>query len=488
MRLITSTVRTAGILLCVLIAGGGSAHGQAAPPKKVPVTTSSEEARKLYLQGRDFAEKLRATDANRLYREAAAKDPGFALAHVGVANTSGTTKEFLEAAARAVALVDKVSEGERKIIRALDAAAKGEPAAVLSNYVELVALFPDDERAHTLLGNNYFGRQEYDKAIAAFTKATTVNPSFSQPYNQLGYAYRFVDRFAEAETAFKKYIELIPNDPNPYDSYAELLMKMGRFDESNKMYEKALAIDSNFVASYIGIGNNQMFMDQYDAARVTFGRLEKIARNTGEKRQAKLWTAASYVHQNATDKAIAELKAGSKIAEASGDLATMSGDLTQIGDVLREAGRLDEALSHYAEAVAMINKASVPEEIKAATRRNHLFEEARVAVARNDLASARSKTAAYAKEVNLKNRPFEVRQLHELEGMIALADKQFAKAERELKQANQQDPRILYLTALAVKGAGDTARAATLAAKAAKFNGLNFNYAYVRSKARTIGS
>jgi uncharacterized protein HemY len=81
-----------------------------------------------------------------------------------------------------------------------------------------------------------------------------------------------------------------------------------------------------------------------------------------------------------------------------------------------------------------------------------------------------------------------VRQLHEVEGMIALADKQFAKAEQELKQANQQDPRILYLTALAVKGAGDTARAATLAAKAAKFNGLSFNYAYVRSTARTIGS
>jgi hypothetical protein len=57
-----------------------------------------------------------------------------------------------------------------------------------------------------------------------------------------------------------------------------------------------------------------------------------------------------------------------------------------------------------------------------------------------------------------------------------------------LKQANQQDPRILYLMAVAAKGAGDSARAATLAAKAAKFNSLNFNYAFVRSKARTIGS
>jgi tetratricopeptide (TPR) repeat protein len=489
MRLMTCTVRMAGVVLCALTIGVGPAHGQGAPaPKKIPVTTSSEEARKLYLQARDLAEKLRAVDANRLYKEAATKDPGLALAHVGVANTSGTTKEFLEATARAVALADRVSEGERRIILALDAGAKGEPATVLSHYIELVRLFPDDERAHNLLGNAYFGRQDYEKAIAAFTKATAINPSFSQPYNQLGYAYRFQDQYTESENAFKKYVELIPNDPNPYDSYAELLMKMGRFDESIKMYEKALAIDPNFSASYVGIGNDQLFMDRHDAARATFAKLEKIARSTGERRQAKIWAAATYVHENATDKAIAEIRAAYTLAETAGDLATMSGDLTLIGDVLREAGRLDEALAKYTEAVTTINKASVPAEVKDATRRNHLFEEARVAVARNDLAVARSKTAAYAKEIGLKNRPFEVRQLHELEGSIALADKQFAKAEQELKQANQQDPRILYLMAVAAKGAGDSARAATLAAKAAKFNSLNFNYAFVRSKARTIGS
>ena len=482
------TVRTAALVFAALAAAAGPTYGQPAAARKVPITTSSEEARKLYLQGRDLAEKLRATDAHRYYRDAAAKDPAFALAFVGMATTSGTTREFLDAVARAVAVAGKLSEGERHIVMALDAGAKGEPAAVLAHYTDLIRLFPDDERAHTLLGNTYFGRQDYDRAIAAFTRATAINPSFSPPYNQLGYAYRFQERFKDAETAFKKYIELIPNDPNPYDSYAELLMKMGRFDESITMYEKALAIDANFPASYIGIGNNQMFMDRYDAARATFGKLQQIARNTGERRQARFWTAAAYVHEHATDKAVAELKAGAALAEADGDLATISGDLTQIGDVLREAGRFDEASASYAAAVATMDKAAVPEELKQGTRRNHLFEEARLAAAKGDLSLARSKTAAYAREVGPKNRPFEVRQLHELEGLIALGDKQFARAEQALKQANQQDPRILYLMAVAAKGAGDPARAATLAAKAARFNGLAFNYAFVRSTAKTIGS
>jgi len=483
--------RTTSIACALAVAvpfGIVTMHAQGSAAKKIPITTASEEARKLYLEGRDLAEKLRATDARRLYQEAAAKDSGFALAYVGLANTSGTTKEFIDATARAAALADRVSEGERRIILALDAGLKGDPAAVLAHYTELVRLFPEDERARNLLGNTYFGRQDYDKAIAEFTKATAINPSFSQPYNQLGYAYRFQDRFAEAERAFKKYIELIPGDPNPYDSYAELLMKTGRFDESIAMYKKALAIDPNFVASYVGIGNDQMFMDRYDEARATFATLEKAARNIGERRLAKFWSAASYVHEGATDKALAELEAGYTMAETAGDLATMSGDLTQMGDVLREAGRLDEALAKYNEAVTTIEKAQVPAEVKEATRRNHVFEETRVAIARNDLALARTKAAAYAKEVSLKNRPFEVRQQHELTGLVALAEKQYAKAEQELKQANQQDPRILYLTAVAARGAGDSARAATLAAKAAKFNALNFNYGYVRTKARKISS
>jgi hypothetical protein len=39
------------------------------------------------------------------------------------------------------------------------------------------------------------------------------------------------------------------------------------------------------------------------------------------------------------------------------------------------------------------------------------------------------------------------------------------------------------MRALALQGAGDSASASKFAAKAAKFNGLAFNYAYVRSKA-----
>jgi tetratricopeptide (TPR) repeat protein len=485
-----------GVLLVALSAGavalGAQSRTPAAPAAttgtagKVPLTTSSDAARKAYLQGRELAEKLRATDARRFYEQAVAADKGFALAYVGLANTSGTTREFIEAATKAASLAGPVSEGERHVILGLEAVMKGDPAASLAHYTELVRLFPNDERAQTLLGNLYFGRQDYDAAIKCYVKATTISPEFTQPYNQLGYAYRFLERYTDAENAFKKYIELIPGDPNPYDSYAELLMKTGRFDDSIAMYQKALAIDPNFVASYVGIGNDQIFMGRGDQARATFSKLDSVARNTGERRQARFWTAAAYVHEGATDKALQELKTYSAFSDAEHDNGALSGDLNLIGDVLREAGRLDEALAKYGESAAAIDKAQVPDSVKEATRRNHLFEQGRVAVAKGDLTTAKAKSAEYAKQVAVKNVRFEVQQQHELAGLIALAEKRGAAAVQELKASNQQDPRIMFLTAEAMRAAGDTQNAATLAAKAAKFNGLNFNYAFVRAKAAKV--
>ncbi len=190
-------------------------------------------------------------------------------------------------------------------------------------------------------------------------------------------------------------------------------MKMGRFDESIKVYEKALSLDPNFVASYVGIGNDHLCMGHPDQARVAFAKLASVARNTGERRQARFWTAAAYVHEGATDKAIEELKASSVLAEAEHDGASLSADLNLMGDVLREAGRFDDALAKYGESVAMIEKAQVPESVKEATRRNYVFEQGRVAVGKDDLTTARTKAAEYARQVAVKNVRFEVQQQHE---------------------------------------------------------------------------
>jgi tetratricopeptide (TPR) repeat protein len=212
--------RTRPVWMCILIVGVALAASAQAPAKnagteKIPITTSSEEARRLYLEGRDLADKLRATDSHKLYQEAAAKDKTFALARLGLANTAGTAKEFFDALQEAVTLSGKASEPERLMILGLEAGAKGDIARQKEYYTKLTVDYPKDERGHNLLGGYYFGQQDYPAAVAAYQKAVAIAPSFSPPYNQLGYAYRFMEKYADAEQPSRSTSSSSPRTRTP---------------------------------------------------------------------------------------------------------------------------------------------------------------------------------------------------------------------------------------------------------------------------------
>jgi len=316
----------------ILMGLGAVASAKDKPSDKIPVTTASPDARDLYMKAQDLADKLRGTDAHELFAKAAAKDKDFALAYLGMANTGGTAKDFFESLGKAVALEGKVSPGEKLLIQAADQGAKNDLAHQKESLDNLAQMFPSDERVANQLGAYYFGRQDYAQSIASYEKAIKINPAFTQPYNQLGYAYRFSGKLPDAERTFKKYIELIPGDPNPYDSYAELLMEEGKFADSIASYKKALAIDGNFVASYIGIGNDQMFEGKGDDARKTFAQFAKVARTDGERRQAIFWTVIAYSFEGAWDKALAEGDKMVAIANERKDNAMLANDYNLLGN------------------------------------------------------------------------------------------------------------------------------------------------------------
>ncbi|MFY9608417.1 MAG: tetratricopeptide repeat protein, partial [Blastocatellia bacterium] len=191
----------------VVASNAGSASG------KIPLTTSSEEARKEFLQGRDLSEKLLTQDSIQHFDKALSLDPDFALAELNRAQVSPTGKEFFDHLKKAVSLSDKASNGERLLILSNEAGANGNAAKQKEYLDQLVAAYPNDERAHFNLGGYYFGQQDMPQAIEHYKKATELAPTYSTAFNILGYAYRQNADYANAEQAFKKYIELIPNDP-----------------------------------------------------------------------------------------------------------------------------------------------------------------------------------------------------------------------------------------------------------------------------------
>jgi tetratricopeptide (TPR) repeat protein len=453
---------------------------------KIPVSTSSEEARQLQAEGLKLADQLRPHQARQLFEKAVAKDPNFATAHYNLAQASPSAKATIEHLNRAVALSQNASEGERLTILAFQAINNGDPAKWLAYSKQLVAAYPEDERAHTTLGNVYFfGQQDYENAREELQKAIDVEPNFAPAYNMLGYSHSALGDYPEAEKAFKKYIELVPNDPNPYDSYAELLLKTGKFDESIAQYRKALSIDPHFIGSHFGIAANLMYQGKYDQAIAQAQKLDAAGQNDADRRVALFTRALVYADQGKTDAALKEIEKQYGLATKIGDTATMAGDAATMGDILLYAGRPDEAGKRFQQALSLVAQSSRSQEAKDDAALAHHYNLGRVALAKKDLATAKTHAAAYLDGAKAKDNEFRTREAHKLNGKIAKEEKNYDQAIAELAQANQLDPSVLYATALAYEGKGDQAKATELRRQATELYTLpTLNHAFVRAKAR----
>ncbi|HEX9425935.1 MAG TPA: tetratricopeptide repeat protein, partial [Pyrinomonadaceae bacterium] len=451
---------------------------------KIPVTTASEEARKEFLQGRDLQEKLLIQDSIQHFDKAISLDPNFALAELNRANVSPTGKEFFDHLKKAVSLSDKASNGEKLLILGNEAGANGNAAKQKEYLDQLVAAYPNDERAHFNLGGYYFGQQDMPQAIEHYKKATELNPTYSTAFNILGYAYRQNADYANAEQAFKKYIELIPKDPNPYDSYAELLLKMGRCDESIAQYQKALAIDSNFINSHQGIAAALMYQGKPDEAAAELQKITDKARSDAERRTALFALTVVDVDSGKMDKALAEVDKQYTLGEKTNDIPAMTGDLQLKGNIMLEMGKPDEARALFERGLKMTEDSNLSQEIKDNAKLFHHYNLTRVALAKKDLATAKTEAESFRKGTETLKNPFQTRQAHELLGMIALEAKDYDNAVAELQQANQQNPYDLYRLCQAYQGKGDMGKAKEFCTKAANFNSLpQINLAFIRMKA-----
>jgi len=450
---------------------------------KIPITAVSEDAKQDFLKGRDASENQKSMESLQHLENALTKDSNFALAYYYHAFASTTTKGFFEDVDKAVALADKVSEGEKLMIMALQANANGEQKKQEEYLTKLVQLYPKDERAHSLLGQFYFGQQDYDKAIEHLSMATEIAPNYSSSYNMLGYSNKNLGNYTEAENAFKKYIKLIPDDPNPYDSYAELLMKQGKYEESIEQYRKALSIDPNFVSSFLGISYNYNFLGKHEDARKELQTLYDNARNDGERGTALFAMTVSYADEGNFDKAMEEMQKQYVLNEKINDAGGMAGDLNAMGNILLEAGKYDEAMKKFEQAVEVTLASNLSNELKENTKRFQLYNVARVWLMKNNLKGAKEKANEFSEKASMSNNTFQIWSSHELQGLIALQEKDFKKAESEFKMANQQNPYTFYRLGLAYQGMSNKEMADKHFKMAANFNALtNLNQSFVRVK------
>ncbi len=475
------------LVMLIFVLMLGVVHCNRMEESKIPVTTQSKAALNDYSMGLDLWERLRYSEARKYFHQAIQKDPDFAMAHLYYALLSTHTPTLFEELKKTVALVDKVSEGEKLIIFGVQAGVEGQMMEQREFYQQLVQKYPNDERGRNFLANNYFVHQDYNQAIGEYLRILEINPKFSQAYNQLGYSHRFLENYREAEEAFQQYIRLIPDDPNPYDSYADLLMKMGEFENSIKIYRKALGVDSFFLASHIGIAYDLLFLGRPEEGRTQLQKYLEIARDEREEREAIIALAIMDIHENNIQHAEEELANLYDLCAESRDTLRMADALHYLGIILMETGRLDQASDKFKASLKLVEDSHLLPDIKENIRRMAIFYSARVALASGNTGLAKSKAEELGGwSEKIRNR-FHLWLYHQLLGMIALQEKQYDAALGELRRANLQDPYNLYRMALAYQAKGDRTQAQKYCEKAADFNTQNnLSYAFVRNKAREL--
>lgn len=454
---------------------------------KIPITTSSPEALKLYQKGIDSYDNLRVNEAQEYFKRALEKDPNFAMAHLNYGMTSNDIKILSVELNKALELIENVSEGERLLILGEQASLSGLSTRQLEYYLELVKLYPQDERAYYLLGNYYYFQQDYNLAIGAYRRATEINPKFAPAYNMLGYSHRQLENFEEAEQAFKRYIAIIPNNPNPYDSYAELLMKKGEFEKSIDVYQKALKVEPHFFPSVIGIATNLNFLERHSEALNILRNYLTEVRTPIEKRQILYAMMVSYLDHNDYSQALEINDSLLHIAKQKEDIGGILLSYQSRGVILFELGRTEEAQHFLQLSQDILQQSDLSPEFKANAQTDILYQFIRIKIARNELTEAKIKAEEFGRQAELKkNRP-QIWRYHELLGLIALKENKYDEALGEFRRSNLQDPRILYQMAVAYRAKGEVSQATKFCQKVVNYHDLNsITYSFVRHKAQAL--
>jgi TolB-like protein/tetratricopeptide (TPR) repeat protein len=283
--------------------------------------TANPEAYEVYLKGRFFWNKRTGADllkAIDYFNQAIAKDPNYALAYSGLADSylllspygAATPKDSIPqakaAVKKALQLDGTLAEAHASLARIVSgfdfdsqkAIAEFERALELNpNYATahhwfgagpLLALGRFDEsiaeakRSIELdplslinnadFGNDYYYARRYDEAIAQLRKTVEMEPRFYLARYYLGQALQLKGQLSEAISEYRKAAEL-DDDPFVLALLGQAYARVGQQTEANKILAQLnQEAKSRYVGAYgvglifLGLGDKNRAMDELERA------------------------------------------------------------------------------------------------------------------------------------------------------------------------------------------------------------------------------
>ncbi len=200
--------------------------------------TTNTEAYELYLKGRFFWNKRTGEDLRKsieYFNQAIAKDPNYALAYVGLADSY-----LLLSSYAAVSPADSLPPARAALQKALDL---------------------DDSLAEAHASFGLLATLELDlqHAVAELQRAIELKPNYATAHHWLALAFMTLARFDPAISEAKRAIDLDPLSLIINADCSWVYFNARRYDEAEAQARRTLEMDSRFFLAHYYLGGALQF-------------------------------------------------------------------------------------------------------------------------------------------------------------------------------------------------------------------------------------
>jgi TolB-like protein/class 3 adenylate cyclase/Tfp pilus assembly protein PilF len=300
---------------------------EAAAIAKAP--TADHEAYELYLRGRFFWNKRTAADLRRsieLFEDAIKKDPNFAAAYAGAAQSwlllpaydGGAPQDCFPkaklAAEKALSLDSTCSDGHTAL-GAVRSNYEFDLTGAIAEFEQAIKLNPNDATAHHWFGHHpltCLGQSE--RALAELRRAQELDPLSLIINANIGYTYIVAGRLEDAIAQLRRAIELDGNFYYAIYVLGEAFELKDSFPEAISQYQKAIALTTDPIPRAL-LGRLYGSHGRPDEARQIFQQLKQereqrfipayclalICLGLNERNEALNWLEESYRERDGFD-------------------------------------------------------------------------------------------------------------------------------------------------------------------------------------------
>jgi tetratricopeptide (TPR) repeat protein len=285
--------------------------------------------------------------AIQLIRRALAIVPDFPVAHANLGSAlkaTGKRTEAVEAYQQAIALKPDYAVAHCNL--AAVQIEQGAFAAGLASADRAVTLAPDLVAAHVNRANALIGLRRFGEAEASLRRALELMPGRAATHSELGAVLGELGRFDEAIASHQRAIELQPSNSLLHHDLGRTQFQAQELEASEASFRRALSLDRDLAPAWHWLGNTQLVSGGIEDGLACFRRAVAIDPDLADAHEA-----LAYSGQRAGEAHLQHLSAFA--AESDRPMAPRIAAGFAVGGFLDNAGRQDEAFSHFEAANAL---------------------------------------------------------------------------------------------------------------------------------------